>query len=110
MAVAVAEMPGKAHLNPLFIYGKSGLGKTHLMRAIQNYINETMPQLSTIYVDSAELLSDYMEPARRTTSRNPATRTSRRATRKPTCCSSTTSSTCRARSRRSTSCSRYSTS
>lgn len=61
MAVAVAEMPGKAHLNPLFIYGKSGLGKTHLMRAIQNYVNETMPQLSTIYVDSAELLSDYME-------------------------------------------------
>lgn len=61
MAVAVAEMPGKAHLNPLFIYGKSGLGKTHLLRAIQNYINETMPHLSTIYVDSAELLSDYME-------------------------------------------------
>ncbi|OUO92364.1 chromosomal replication initiator protein DnaA [Gordonibacter sp. An230] len=61
MAVAVAEMPGKAHLNPLFIYGKSGLGKTHLMRAIQNYVNETMPHLSVIYVDSAELLSDYME-------------------------------------------------
>lgn len=61
MAVAVAEMPGKAHLNPLFIYGKSGLGKTHLMRAIQNYICENMPHLSTIYVDSAELLSDYME-------------------------------------------------
>lgn len=61
MAVAVAEMPGKAHLNPLFIYGKSGLGKTHLMRAIQNYINETLPKLRTIYVDSAELLSDYME-------------------------------------------------
>lgn len=61
MAVAVAEMPGKAHLNPLFIYGKSGLGKTHLLRAIQNYIVETLPHLSTIYVDSAELLSDYME-------------------------------------------------
>ena len=61
MAVAVAEMPGKAHLNPLFIYGKSGLGKTHLLRAIQNYIRETLPHLSTIYVDSAELLSDYME-------------------------------------------------
>lgn len=61
MAVAVAEMPGKAHLNPLFIYGKSGLGKTHLMRAIQNYIREILPQLSVIYVDSAELLSDYME-------------------------------------------------
>ena len=61
MAVAVAETPGKAHLNPLFIYGKSGLGKTHLLCAIQNYITETMPQLKTIYVDSAELLSDYME-------------------------------------------------
>lgn len=61
MAVAVAEMPGKAHLNPLFIYGKSGLGKTHLLRSIQNYIHEALPHISTIYVDSAELLSDYME-------------------------------------------------
>ena len=61
MAVAVAETPGKAHLNPLFIYGKSGLGKTHLLRAIQNYIRETQPSLTTVYVDSAELLSDYME-------------------------------------------------
>lgn len=61
MAVAVAEMPGAAHLNPLFIYGRSGLGKTHLMRAIQNYINETRPELKTVYVDSAELLNDYME-------------------------------------------------
>lgn len=61
MAVSVAETPGKAHLNPLFIYGKSGLGKTHLMRAIQNYIHENMPHLTTIYIDSAELLSDYME-------------------------------------------------
>lgn len=61
MAVAVAEQPGKTQLNPLFIYGKSGLGKTHLMRAIQHYIHENLPQLRTIYVDSAELLSDYME-------------------------------------------------
>lgn len=61
MAVGVAEMPGKTPLNPLFIYGKSGLGKTHLMRAIQNYICETQPYLRTVYVDSAELLSDYME-------------------------------------------------
>lgn len=61
MAVNVAEMPGETPLNPLFIYGKSGLGKTHLMRAIQNYIHETQPNLRTIYVDSAELLSDYMD-------------------------------------------------
>lgn len=33
MAVSVAESPGKSTLNPLFIYGKSGLGKTHLLRS-----------------------------------------------------------------------------
>lgn len=61
MAVAVAENPGKPHLNPLFIYGKSGLGKTHLMRAIQNYIAVNMPWMNTIYVDSAEFLNQYTE-------------------------------------------------
>lgn len=61
MAVAVAEEPGRSMLNPLFIYGKSGLGKTHLMRAIQNYITETRPDLKTVYVDSADFLSGYVE-------------------------------------------------
>ena len=62
MAVAVAEEPGKnPMLNPLFIYGRSGLGKTHLMRAIQNYVNETLPHLRTVYVDSADFLSEYVE-------------------------------------------------
>ena len=60
MAVAVAEDPGKPMLNPLFIYGKSGLGKTHLLRAIQNYIAETRPDLRTVYVDSAEYLNGYI--------------------------------------------------
>ncbi len=61
MAVAVAEMPGKAHLNPLFIYGKSGLGKR--TSCAPSRTTSTKPCLScaTIYVDSAELLSDYME-------------------------------------------------
>ncbi len=59
MAVAVAEKPGKPNLNPLFIYGKSGLGKTHLLRAIQNYILETSPSLHVVYIDSSEFLSDY---------------------------------------------------
>ena len=61
MAVAVAEEPGRQMLNPQFIYGKSGLGKTHLMRAIQNYVNETQPNLRTVYVDSADFLSGYVE-------------------------------------------------
>ena len=61
MAVSVAEEPGRSMLNPLFIYGRSGLGKTHLMRAIQNYVNETRPELKTIYVDSADFLSGYVE-------------------------------------------------
>ncbi len=59
MAVAVAEAPGKPNLNPLFIYGKSGLGKTHLLRAIQNYIIETDPSMHVVYIDSSEFLSDY---------------------------------------------------
>ena len=61
MAVSVAEEPGRQMLNPLFIYGKSGLGKTHLMRAIQNYVSETRPDMKTIYVDSADFLSGYVE-------------------------------------------------
>ena len=61
MAVAVAEEPGRKMLNPLFIYGKSGLGKTHLMRAIQNYVAETRSDLRTVYVDSADFLSGYVE-------------------------------------------------
>ncbi len=58
-ALKVAESPGRPAFNPLFIYGKSGLGKTHLMRAIQNYINKTQPQLRVVYADSEELLSGY---------------------------------------------------
>lgn len=62
MAVAVAEMPGSdLRKNPLFIYGKSGLGKTHLLRSIQNYIQNNIPELKVVYVDSSELVSDYTE-------------------------------------------------
>lgn len=61
MALAVAEEPGRSMLNPLFIYGKSGLGKTHLMRAIQNHVTETRPDLETVYVDSADFLTEYVE-------------------------------------------------
>lgn len=61
MAVEVAESPGRLPLNPLFIYGKSGLGKTHLMRSIQNYIEETRPSMRTVYVDAQDFVSKYSE-------------------------------------------------
>lgn len=63
MALSVAEAPGKPHLNPLFIYGKSGLGKTHLLRAIQNYISKTIKGMNTIYADASDLYNDYSDAA-----------------------------------------------
>ena len=64
MALAVAEQPGKiSNLNPLFIYGKSGLGKTHLLMAIKNYIEENMPDQLVIYADSAELVQEFTDAA-----------------------------------------------
>ena len=55
--MAVAEAPGKIH-NPLFIYGKSGLGKTHLMHAIGNYIVEHSNK-KVLYTTSDMFMNDY---------------------------------------------------
>lgn len=57
-AFAVAQNPGIQY-NPLFIYGKSGLGKTHLMHAIGNYINENNPELKVLYTRSDDFRKDY---------------------------------------------------
>ena len=57
-AFAVAESPGTTY-NPLFIYGKSGIGKTHLMHAIGNYIVEHNPKLKVLYTTSEEFRNDY---------------------------------------------------
>ena len=57
LAVQVAAAPGKTKHNPLFIYGKSGLGKTHLLRAIQNEIVETIPNYKVVYTDSTDLVN-----------------------------------------------------
>jgi len=57
-AVAVAEQPGKVY-NPLFIHGKSGLGKTHLMHAIGNYIVENSNK-NVLYVTSDKFISDFI--------------------------------------------------
>lgn len=57
-AVAVAEQPGKIY-NPLFIHGNSGLGKTHLMHAIGNYIVETTNK-RVLYITSETFISDFV--------------------------------------------------
>lgn len=57
-AFAVAQNPGIQY-NPLFIYGKSGLGKTHLMHAIGNYIVEHNSDLKVLYATSDDFRKDY---------------------------------------------------
>ena len=64
LAVQVASEPGKTRANPLFIYGKSGLGKTHLLRAIQNEVLETIPDYSVVYTDSLDLVSQLATASR----------------------------------------------
>lgn len=56
-AKAVAEAPGTIH-NPLFIYGRSGLGKTHLMQAIGNYIKDHSNK-KVLYTTSNEFMSEF---------------------------------------------------
>ena len=63
MAVEVADHPGSSALNPLFIYGRSGVGKTHLLCAIKNYINEQYSDFNVIYMDSMELVNRYSDAA-----------------------------------------------
>lgn len=57
-ALAVAENPGKIY-NPLFIYGNSGLGKTHLMHAIGNYIVRNTNK-KVLYITSEQFVTDFV--------------------------------------------------
>lgn len=67
-ALAVAENPGKMY-NPLFIYGNSGLGKTHLMHAIGNYIVKTSNK-KVLYITSETFANDFIEITRKTENKN----------------------------------------
>ena len=59
-AQKVAEAPGDPKRSPLFIYGKTGLGKTHLMNAIGLYILKHSPELEVLYVSGEEFVDDYV--------------------------------------------------
>lgn len=58
-ALAVAEQPGEIY-NPLYIYGGSGLGKTHLMYAIANYIMENNPNMKVLYITSESFTNELV--------------------------------------------------
>ncbi len=59
-AKSVAEAPGE-NFNPLYIYGGTGLGKTHLMQAIANEIAAKKPQLKVLYTTSENFLNEYVD-------------------------------------------------
>ncbi len=63
ISLAISQNPGTSY-NPMFLYGGSGLGKTHLIQAIGNYIIDNNPQKKVLYVTSEAFLSDYVASIR----------------------------------------------
>ena len=62
-ALAVAEAPAQAY-NPLFIYGSTGLGKTHLLQAIAQYVSEHSREMTVRYVTSETFMNDFINSLR----------------------------------------------
>lgn len=62
-ALAVAESPAVMY-NPLFIYGASGLGKTHLMQSIVHFINENKPDMRVLYVSCEQFITEMIDSIR----------------------------------------------
>ncbi len=62
-ALAVAERPAGSY-NPLFIYGSAGLGKTHLLKAIQHYVMDVYPSMTVQYVSTETFLNEFVDSIR----------------------------------------------
>jgi len=61
-AVLIASNPGKLfNYNPLFIYSQSGLGKTHLLHAIGNYVRENAPGLKVLYITTDDFVDEFIK-------------------------------------------------
>ena len=60
-AYAVAENPGKTRFNPLFIYGGTGLGKTHIAQAIGNHLLQKNPSAKVLYTNSERFTIEYVQ-------------------------------------------------
>lgn len=60
-AMAIAQNPGKTHFNPFLIYGGVGLGKTHLMQAIGNYVRANKKAESILYVSSEKFTTEFVQ-------------------------------------------------
>ncbi len=63
VAIAVARDPGKTAFNPLFVYGGSGVGKTHLLNAIGNQVKAQYPQKRVLYLSANDFKMQYMSAA-----------------------------------------------
>lgn len=66
IAQKIAQNPGSESYNPFYVYGGSGLGKTHLLWAIANRIRATKPEISVVYIRAEEFIRKFVESMSKT--------------------------------------------